>query len=496
MSIETAPAFPDHPTSAISRLGQDSAQRSRLQHVIHRQDARPDTTVGPPPELSAAGGIWPRQWVALAATVTVAAVLSSLGATHWLMLALIMPFAGIVAIRGLALAHALRAPPAPILIDRVEPDALLPPYSILVPLYREQTVARQLVASLAALDYPTRQLQILFITERDDEATRTALRAAGLAAHMAIVIVPEGRPRTKPRALNHALGLAVGEFVVVYDAEDEPEPDQLRRAVAAFRGSDDKLGCLQAALRIDNARTSWLTAQFAIEYAALFDGVLPALQRFGLPIALGGTSNHFPRHVLQSVGAWDAYNVTEDADLGFRLARLGWRVGMLPSSTVEEAPPLLRDWLGQRRRWLKGWLQTAIVITRQPRRLLRELGPRRFLAAHLLLAGMLLSAFVHPIYLATLGWTVLAGDLAAASPLWWTGLAVFVAGYAVSVVLAAMAAARQPHRRLLRQVVGIPIYWLLISVAAYGALWDYVTKPFHWIKTPHRGRNFAVRSRT
>lgn len=409
----------------------------------------------------------------------------------WLPLALILPFAGVVVIRGLALWHALTSSPAPtpIRVGRSGPESSLPSYTILVPLYREREVVPHLVASLAALDYPAHKLQILFLTEATDTPTRRALLAAHLRGHMAVVTVPEGLPRTKPRALNHALAMATGEYVVVYDAEDEPEPDQLRRAAAAFRCGGQGLGCLQAQLKIYNARQCWLTAQFAIEYAVLFGLVLPALQRFNLPIALGGTSNHFPRQVLLSVGGWDAFNVTEDADLGLRLARLGWQVGTLPSATFEEAPSSLRAWFGQRRRWLKGWLQTALVLTRHPWRLWCQLGTRRFLAVHLLLAGMLLSALVHPIYLAILAYALCLSDSTMASTMWWMGLAVFVAGYGVSISLAAIAAARSPHRGcLMRHILGIPLYWLLISLAAYAALWEYARRPFHWNKTPHRGR--------
>lgn len=483
MSIEAAPA---NARRIRSQPGHDSAQR------VFNQDALA-ATAALPPELSAAAGIWPRQWLALMAAGISALALIAIDAADALLAVLVVPFAGIVVIRSLALWHALDPQPAAIAIDREGPTGTLPSYAILVPLYREQAVIARLVACLAALDYPQDKLTIFFITEHADAATREVLGRSGLSPNMSVLTVPEGQPRTKPRALNHALGLVQADYVVVYDAEDEPEPDQLRRAIAAFRTGGQRLGCLQAELKIYNAKQSWLTAQFAIEYAALFRIVLPALQRHDLPIPLGGTSNHFPRHVLQSVGAWDAFNVTEDADLGLRLARLGWQVGTLPSSTWEEAPPRLRDWLGQRRRWLKGWLQTAIVLSRQPRRLCRELGPIRFIATQLMLASMLLSAFVHPVYLVVLGCTLVLGDTSTASAMWWIGLAVFVAGYGVSIAVATLAAARSDHAGLLRHVVGMPIYWLLISVAAVGAMWEFAVRPFHWNKTPHHGRSDANR---
>ena len=129
------------------------------------------------------------------------------------------------------------------------------------------------------------------------------------------------------------------------------------RALAALMAEPGQLGCRQARLNIYNSRTSWLTRQFTIEYTALFDCILPTLERFELPVPLGGTSNHFRRDVLDAVVGWDPYNVHEDADPGIRLARAGWHVGILGSTTWEEAPPTFRIWLGQRKRWLKGWMR-------------------------------------------------------------------------------------------------------------------------------------------
>jgi cellulose synthase/poly-beta-1,6-N-acetylglucosamine synthase-like glycosyltransferase len=188
------------------------------------------------------------------------------------------------------------------------------------------------------------------------------LACTQLDAHMQVLVVPEGAPRTKPRATQYALQFARGEYVVVYDAEDAPEPDQLRRALAALRAGGERLGCLQAQLNIYNSDATWFTRQFTVEYTALFDCILPTLERLRLPVPLGGTSNHFPRAVLDAVGGWDPYNVTEDADLGIRLARAGWHVGVLNSTTWEEAPPTFRIWKGQRTRWLKGWMQPHRLV--------------------------------------------------------------------------------------------------------------------------------------
>jgi cellulose synthase/poly-beta-1,6-N-acetylglucosamine synthase-like glycosyltransferase len=288
---------------------------------------------------------------------------------------------------------------------------------------------------------------VLLIVESIDQETQAALRSAGPARHMRVLVVPDGTPRTKPRALQYALQFAQGDYVVVYDAEDVPEPDQLRRALAALRAAPERLGCLQAQLNIYNSRASWLTRQFTVEYTALFDCILPTLERLDLPVPLGGTSNHFPRAVLDAVGGWDPFNVTEDADLGIRLARAGWHVGVLPSTTWEEAPPTFRVWLGQRTRWLKGWMQTYLVHMRAPRRLWRELGAKRFLAAGAD-GGLILSALVQWFYVlvaleAWHGRLFGVPDSVLGHSLLWIGVFNVIAGYVSAIALGSVASARR-----------------------------------------------------
>ena len=328
------------------------------------------------PELSAATGLWRWQKGALAAAFLGLCAGSALAPETTLIALLAVmafPFLCVIMLRSVALwqlRHPIRAA-AP---AAARTGAPLPLYTVLVPLFREASVVAELLASLRALDYPPDRLEIMLIVERADDETQAALGRANLDAHMRVLIVPDGEPRTKPRAIQYALQWAHGDYVVVYDAEDAPEPDQLRRALAAIGAGGGRIGCLQAQLNIYNSDASWFTRQFTVEYTALFDCILPALERLQLPVPLGGTSNHFPRAVLESVGGWDPYNVTEDADLGIRLARNGWHVGVLSSTTWEEAPPTFRIWKGQRTRWLKGWMQTYLVHMRCPRRLWRELG--------------------------------------------------------------------------------------------------------------------------
>ena len=294
------------------------------------------------------------------------------------------------------------------------PDWLLPVYTVLVPLVREANVLPDLVASLRALDYPAAKLEIFLVLEAADAETQAAVLGLELPGNFRTVVVPDRAPHTKPKALNYALQFARGEYVVVYDAEDRPQPDQLRRAWEVFRHAPPELGCLQAQLNIYNPRQSWLTRQFTIEYSALFDAILPALERLRLPVPLGGTSNHFPRATLISVGAWDPYNVTEDADLGIRLARQGYRTGVLGSTTWEEAPPIFGIWIKQRTRWLKGWMQTYLVHTRDLHRLNRDLGWRAAIGLHVLMGGLIVSALVHPLFYALLARPLAGGRPAGA----------------------------------------------------------------------------------
>jgi cellulose synthase/poly-beta-1,6-N-acetylglucosamine synthase-like glycosyltransferase len=277
--------------------------------------------------------------------------------------------------------------------------------------------------------------------------------------------------------------------VVIYDAEDCPEPKQLKKAVAAFRLGDEKLACVQAQLNYYNWNENWLTRQFAIEYSAFFDLLLPMMVRLGLPIPLGGTSTHFRTRILREAGAWDPNNVTEDADLGIRLALLGYRCGIIQSTTQEEANCRLPNWIRQRSRWIKGWLQTWLVRMRHPVRLYRQLGPKGFIGFQLLIGGFTLSNIVHPFFYVSMAISIAATGVPADFEDG-TGLAVFnllvlISGYSVAVAAGIAAVAVRGMPSLLNHAVMMPAYWLLISLAAYKAMWQLVTRPFHWEKTEH-----------
>lgn len=386
------------------------------------------------------------------------------------------------------------APSGPVASPAPSPPLPLPTYTILVPLYREAASVPNLIAALDALDYPDDRVQILLIVEATDPATAAAIRAVGSRRTMRLILVPDGTPRTKPRALNFGLTFATGDLIVIFDAEDQPEADQLRKAAVRFATEDARLGCLQARLNVYNPDASPLTRQFAIEYSALFDALLPTFERTGLPVLIGGTSNHFPRAALDAVCGWDPFNVTEDADLALRLNRAGYRIGTLDSTTWEEAPETFAVWKGQRTRWLKGWMQTYLVHMREPARLWRELGTRQFLGFQMLTGGVVLSAIVHPWFYAALAWAVLQGPAASggawsAPTLVW-GLAILhlVVCCAAAMALGAAAVTARGRGWLWPHALLLPIYWLAISFAAYRALFQFLSAPHQWEKTTHSGR--------
>jgi cellulose synthase/poly-beta-1,6-N-acetylglucosamine synthase-like glycosyltransferase len=366
-----------------------------------------------------------------------------------------------------------------------------PVYSVLVALHDERAMVPGLVAALSALQWPRSRLEVMLVCEGDDAGTIAAVEAAIAGRpNFSLVRVPPSLPRTKPKALNVALPLASGEFLVIYDAEDRPRPNQLEAAYSRFAGSDERLACLQAPLVIRNGCNSWLSGHFALEYAALFRGFLPWLSADGLPLPLGGTSNHFRRAALEAVGAWDSHNVTEDADLGIRLYRAGYRVETIDVPTFEDAPESWRVWRNQRTRWMKGWIQTWLVHMRDPVALWRDLGAKGFVGFQLLFFGMLASSVAHAFLLFFLACTALA--LGTSGPpalvdsvLLATDAFTLIAGYLAFVVLATQALDREEKRFLPRHLWTLAVYWLLVSVAAFRAFLQLMDRPHVWEKTPH-----------
>ncbi|TMV01165.1 glycosyltransferase [Brucella haematophila] len=371
----------------------------------------------------------------------------------------------------------------------------LPVYSVLVPLYREKEVIGQLVEVLSGINWPPSKLEIKLVCEEDDFETRDAIDRQHLPANFEVIPVPPGGPRTKPNALNYALQFVRGEIVAVFDAEDRPHPDQLREAWQSFTRDSGKLACVQAPLIIGNFRHNLLTRMFAFEYSALFRGLLPWLAGQGLVIPLGGTSNHFRRSCLEEVGGWDAFNVTEDADLGIRLARYGYSIGTISRGTIEDAPEDYDVWRKQRTRWIKGWIQTWLVHARDPYTALRQLGGWRFAINQIYTLGIISSALLHPIMLVTLAVLMVKVVMQPLTP---SSLGLLMLDV-VNILLAYLsfyllgAKTMEPTERGgYAYLPGIPIYWMLISLSAWRALWQLVHKPYLWEKTPHRPSIFYL----
>ena len=369
----------------------------------------------------------------------------------------------------------------PLLSRLAEPKSAWPIYTLLCPVYREAGVVFDLVAAIDRLDYPQTALDVKILVEADDLDTLAAALAAAGAPHIEVVVIPAAAPRTKPKALNVGLARARGEFLAVYDAEDRPHPLQLRAALAAFEDGGPQLACVQAPLVVDNAGASWISRQFAAEYAIQFRETLPTLARLGLPLPLGGSSNHFRLSALRASGAWDPYNVTEDIDLAYRLARDGWRGAVIAPPTWEEAPITLRAWLAQRTRWIKGHIHTWLVLMRDPLRTAREMGAPAFWSMQLVLGGGIAASFLH----GPLALTVMFALFSPGDTLGVPGFALALGGYCVSVFATLTASALSGDLSHVRAAPTMPLYWPLATIAAAGAVFDLLLRPHHWAKTEH-----------
>jgi glycosyltransferase XagB len=367
-------------------------------------------------------------------------------------------------------------------------DHDLPIYTVLVPAYKEPSVIEELAAALSRIDYPKRRLDVKLLLEADDMETIDAAQDV-LVGDFQIVRVPAADPRTKPKALNYGLQLARGEIVTVFDAEDLPDPLQLRKAAIALQRGSSDLACVQARLSYHNVGQNLITRWFSLEYATWFTQFLPGLVARNAPVPLGGTSNHFRKSVLEEVGAWDPFNVTEDADLGMRLHRRGYRTGVLDSITLEEANSDFINWIKQRSRWYKGYIQTWAVHLRHPRRLWRELGPKGFLEFNLFVGGTPLLALLNPVFwFIALMWFIAEPVFVQQifrNAVYYTALVCWLVGNFALVFLNALMAHQLRDKGLHRAAALTPLYWLMMSIAAVKAAVQFVFQPSHWEKTVH-----------
>jgi glycosyltransferase XagB len=487
--VRATTATPSMPSSRIDR-------RAYARHGASLEASQePVAVLGPPPELSAARTLSDEQRQVLAvvgATLLIALVTATTATLVLLVAVATVLFVAVFLFRFRIFMAALRGSSMvgiPDDVARAIPDSELPVYTVLVPAYHEPQVIGRLIRSLTRLEYPTEKLDIKLLLEEDDEETIAAAEAANAGPHIDIVRVPYSEPRTKPKACNYGLLRAHGSFVTIYDAEDRPDPLQLRRAVAAFRDAGPEIACFQAKLSYHNANQNLLTRWFTAEYGMWFMHFLPGLVAMKAPIPLGGTSNHFRRDVLQQIGAWDPHNVTEDADLGIRLHRAGYRTGVLDSTTFEEANSDAVNWIKQRSRWYKGYLQTWLIHMRDPRRLWREIGGRGVIGFTLFVLGTPFLAMISPIFWALtavwfLGQPAFVPDLFPPG-VYYLGLFALAFGNFAFLYLTLVGSYRLGDPRIVIAAVLTPIYWVMMSVAAIKAFVQLVHAPSFWEKTVH-----------
>jgi cellulose synthase/poly-beta-1,6-N-acetylglucosamine synthase-like glycosyltransferase len=375
------------------------------------------------------------------------------------------------------------------------PDHELPFASVLVPAYKEPEILRDLLAALSELNYPEERLELLLVLEGDDEITISAARelladdTLRLSKCLRIIEVPPAEPRTKPKALNYALQLAKGDLITIYDAEDRPHALQLRAAAVALANGGPDLACVQAQLNYFNPEQNMLTKWFTLEYTMWFTQFLPGLVKLGAPIPLGGTSNHFRREAITAVGGWDPFNVTEDADLGLRFHRMGYRIGVLDSVTLEEANSDAINWVKQRSRWYKGYLQTWLVNLRHPIRTTRTLGLLGFVVLNLFVGGTPLLALLNPLFwfMCLLWFTLQPQFVKDLFPVgvFYPAMACWVVGNFLYLYAFVLTAVKRSDVKLTRAAFAIPGYYVLMSLAAYKAFVQLIFTPTYWEKTQH-----------
>jgi len=368
-------------------------------------------------------------------------------------------------------------------------ELTLPVYTIQLPVYKEDKLIRKLIWNLRSLDYPREKLDVKLLIEEDDDKTLNAVRNLDFPANFEVIVVPFHMPKTKPKACNYGLHFSRGEFLAIYDAEDVPDSDQLKKVVCQFRKLPEEFVVLQGALNYFNKNENFLTRMFTLEYSYWFDYMLTGLETLDVPIPLGGTSNHFKLATLLELGAWDPFNVTEDADLGLRVFDNGLKVGVVNSTTLEEANNEFFNWIRQRSRWIKGYMQTYLVHMRDPAKLVRQVGWRGFFGFNFFIGGTSFTFLLYPILLLffILYLIFKFAFVRSIFPDWVLYISIFnfVAGNVLMIYVNMLAVFKRRYYELILFAIFNPVYWLMHSRAAYMGLWQLITKPFYWEKTNH-----------
>jgi cellulose synthase/poly-beta-1,6-N-acetylglucosamine synthase-like glycosyltransferase len=371
--------------------------------------------------------------------------------------------------------------------DVVEDD--LPIFTIHLPVYKEDKLIKKLIWNLQSIDYPREKLDIKLLIEEDDDKTLNAVRNLDFPAVFEVIVVPFHMPKTKPKACNYGLHFSRGEYLTIYDAEDVPDTDQLKKVVALFAKLPENYICIQCALNYFNRNENFLTRMFTLEYSYWFDYMLPGLDTFDIPIPLGGTSNHFKFAYLIELGGWDPFNVTEDADLGVRAYDKGYKVAIINSTTYEEANNEMFNWVRQRSRWIKGYMQTHLVHMRNPVALWKKIGWKGFLGFNFFIGATPITFLVYPLLLAIfVAYLVLdLKTIRTLFPDWVLFMSIInlMVGNILMIYVNMMAVFKRRYYELILFAIANPVYWLLHSWAAYKGLYQLVVKPFYWEKTNH-----------
>jgi len=368
-------------------------------------------------------------------------------------------------------------------------DSELPVYTVLIPVFKEPDVIETLIKAIKKFDYPQNKLDVILLLEEKDKETYEAAKKAQPPSNWRFLVIPPSQPQTKPKACNYGLFFSRGEYLVIYDAEDIPEPDQLKKSYLAFKNNDESYICFQGALNYFNKDQNLLTKLFTLEYSYWFDYMLPGLFMMDLPIPLGGTSNHFKVDKLREIGGWDPFNTTEDADLGIRASAESYKVGIIRSTTYEEANPQVWNWIRQRSRWVKGYMQTTLVYNRHPFKMLKVLGLKKWLSFQFFIGGTPLVFLINPIlwglFIVWLFFNpAFLSDMFTPFTL---GLSLFnfLFGNFLGIYMNLLGAFRRRNFSLIPISLLNPFYWLLHSAASYKALWQLLYKPHYWEKTVH-----------
>lgn len=368
-------------------------------------------------------------------------------------------------------------------------DEEVPVYTILLPVYKEDKIIRKLIWNLRGLNYPHDKLDVKLLVEEDDDKTLNAVRTLDFPANFEVIVVPFMMPKTKPKACNYGIYFSRGELLTIYDAEDIPDTWQLKKAYLMFKKLPKEYVVVQGALNYFNRNENLLTRMFTLEYSYWFDYMLPGLETLDTPIPLGGTSNHFKLDKLIELGCWDPFNVTEDADLGVRVYDKQYKIGIVKSTTYEEANNEPFNWIRQRSRWIKGYMQTYLVHMRHPIDLIRRIGWTGFFGVNFFIGGTALTFLIYPVLLLFFLIYIIFNitGVKIFFPDWVLYFAIFnfVAGNVLMIYVNMMAVFKRRYYELILFAIVNPIYWLMHSIAAYKGLWQLIYKPFYWEKTNH-----------